>query len=79
MRFEVTLPSLGEDANDQAELALWCAKEGDKVNEGDDLLEVTTDKAAFTMPSPKSGTIIEQRASEGTTITVGDVLCVMEV
>jgi 2-oxoglutarate dehydrogenase E2 component (dihydrolipoamide succinyltransferase) len=79
MQFEVKLPSLGEDANDEAEVALWSVKEGDAVKEGDDLVEVTTDKAAFTLPSPKTGTVVEQRCAEGAKLRVGDVLCVLEL
>ena len=79
MRFEVKLPSLGEDATDDAEVALWSVKAGASVTEGDDLVEVTTDKAAFTLPSPKTGTVVEQRVAEGGKVSVGDVLCVLDV
>ncbi len=79
MRVEVPLPSLGEDANDVAELALWCVNVGETVAEGDDLLEVTTDKAAFTLPSPKSGTLIERLVEEGATLRAGDIVCAMDV
>lgn len=79
MRVDVPLPSLGEDANDVAEVALWCVNEGDRVEEGADLLEVTTDKAAFTLPAPKSGTLVERRVAEGAEVRAGDIVCVIEV
>ena len=79
MRYEVTLPSLGEDAIDEAEVCVWVVKAGDPVHEGDDLVEVTTDKAAFCLPSPKSGTVAEHCVAEGDKVGVGAILCVLEV
>lgn len=79
MKLEVTLPSLGDDANDKAEVALWCVNVGEAVAEGADLLEVTTDKAAFTLPSPRAGALVEIRKREGETVAAGDIVCVLEV
>ncbi len=79
MRYEVKLPSLGEDASDEATVAYWLVEEGDRVKEGEDLVEMTTDKAAFSVPCPKSGTVSEKLVEEGDEVCVGDVLCVLEV
>lgn len=79
MRFEVKLPSLGEDADDEAFLSFWLAAEGEEVRKGDDLAELTTDKAAFTLPSPKKGVVVEHVAEEDETVRAGDVMCIMEV
>jgi 2-oxoglutarate dehydrogenase E2 component (dihydrolipoamide succinyltransferase) len=78
MRYEVTLPSMGDDAN-TAIVSLWLADEGDIVNENDDLVEMTTDKAAFTVPSPKTGTLAEKLVEEDDEVAVGDVLCILEI
>jgi len=75
---DVVLPSMGEDAEEIATVAFWMAEVGDTVAEGDDLLELTTDKAAFTLPSPHSGVLLEQMVAEGNEVSVGDVLGVME-
>lgn len=78
MSYEVKLPDLGEDAGEEATVAYWLYEEGDYVKEGDDLVELTTDKAAFTVPSPRDGKIAEIVVQEGDDVVVGDVLCIIE-
>ena len=80
MQFEVTLPSFGdEDEEDEATVAYWLANEGDTLEEGDDLIELTTDKAAFTVPCPKAGVLGEKLVDEGQEVCAGDVLCILEI
>ncbi|MFO7976835.1 MAG: lipoyl domain-containing protein [Candidatus Hydrogenedentota bacterium] len=78
MAYEVTLPPLGEDASDTATVSQWLVAEGTAVQKGDDLVEMTTDKAAFNVPSPAAGTLTEIRAHENDEVSVGNVLCVIE-
>jgi pyruvate dehydrogenase E2 component (dihydrolipoamide acetyltransferase) len=78
MRYEVTLPSMGDDA-ETAIVSLWLTDEGDIVNENDDLVEMTTDKASFTVPSPKTGTLLEKVVEEDDEVHVGDVLCILDL
>jgi len=75
---DVTLPDLGEETVDTVVLAIWHAEVGDEISEGADLAEVTTDKAAFTLPAPSGGRVIERLANEGDEIAVGSVICVLE-
>jgi pyruvate/2-oxoglutarate dehydrogenase complex dihydrolipoamide acyltransferase (E2) component len=79
MRYEVKLPDLGEDAASEATVSYWLVEEGDEVSESDDLVEMTTDKAAFSVPSPKSGILLEKLVEEGEDVSVGDVICVLEI
>lgn len=80
MRMEVHLPSLGDDddAVSGGTISAWLISDG-PVSEGDDLLELTTDKAAFVLPAPCSGTLIERRVEAGDDVKVGDVICIFEV
>lgn len=80
MRVEVSLPSLGDeqDAATQATVSFWLAETGACVDAGDDLVEVTTDKAAFVVPSPVSGRVVEYYAAPGNIVPVGGRLCAME-
>ncbi len=78
MTYEVTLPFLGEDASDTATISQWLVAEGATVEEGDDLVEMTTDKAAFNVPSPAAGIVAELCVREGENVTAGDVLCILE-
>ncbi len=75
---EVHLPDLGEDAGDSAKVTFWYKSVGDEVKEGEDLVEMMTDKATFNVPSPASGRLTEIRAAEDDTAEVGDILGVLE-
>ncbi|MCX5707453.1 MAG: hypothetical protein NTY14_00490 [Candidatus Omnitrophica bacterium] len=74
---KVVLPELGQGI-DKAGVSFWFFKEGDQVKEKDDLVELTTDKAAFNLPSPCSGTITQIFFHEGDQVNVGEMLCVIE-
>jgi pyruvate dehydrogenase E2 component (dihydrolipoamide acetyltransferase) len=76
--FKVRLPDLGEDAGDEATVSYWHYEEGDEVGEHDDLVEMTTDKATFNVPCPRSGILTEIVADEGDTVKVGEVLAILE-
>ncbi len=79
MQIEITLPDLGEDGVQAVTVSGWLAQLGQSLGEGDDLLELTTDKAAFTLPCPRPGTLSRTLVNEGDQIRVGDSLCVIEV
>ena len=74
---KVALPELGEGI-DKATVSYWFYKEGEKVSEKDDLVELTTDKATFNLPSPCSGIVSEIFYREGDTVNVGEVLGVID-
>jgi len=74
---KVGLPELGEGI-EKATVSYWYFKEGEKVNEKDDLVELTTDKATFNLPSPCSGTLSEIFFREGDTVNVGEVLAIID-
>ncbi len=76
--YEMKLPSMGEDSPEEAVVSYWLAEEGDEINEGEDLIEMTTDKAAFSLPSPVTGTLVEKLVEEGDEVLVGSVLCMIE-
>jgi len=74
---KVALPELGEGIK-KATVSYWYFKEGEKVNEKDDLVELTTDKATFNLPSPSSGTLSQILFHEGDSVNVGEVLGIIE-
>lgn len=78
MHYEVKLPSLGQDGEDEATVSFWLVSEGDLIKKGDDLIELSTDKASFTLPSPKKGALVEKLVEEGDTVHTGDILCMLE-
>ena len=48
------------------------------MGEKDDLVELTTDKATFNLPSPCSGILSEIYFHEGDTVNVGEALALIE-
>ncbi len=74
---KVVLPELGEGIT-KATVSYWYYQVGEKVNEKDDLVELTTDKATFNLPSPGTGRISEVFFHEGDTVEVGTVLATIE-
>ncbi len=70
---EIKLPSLAEGV-DKASVSYWHKKIGDDVKQGEDLVELITDKATFNMPSPISGKLEEIIVQEGDEARVGQVI-----
>ena len=56
MAFQFILPDIGEGVV-EAEIQQWFVKPGDEVAEDQPLVEVMTDKATVTIPSPKRGRV----------------------
>jgi pyruvate dehydrogenase E2 component (dihydrolipoamide acetyltransferase) len=66
---ELTMPKLS-DSMEQGTILTWLKTDGEQVLEGEDLLEIETDKATVTHPAEASG-ILEIVAPEGTSLPVG--------
>jgi len=76
---DVPLPDLGKDAGDEARVSFWYVDVGETVGEGDDLVQMLTDKATFDVPSPVQGKLVEQLAGEEQAVKVGQALCRIQV
>ena len=74
---EFKLPELAEGIN-EAVVSFWHFKEGDSVKDGDEIVEMATDKAAFNVPCKFTGILKKITAKEGDTVKVGGVLAVIE-
>ncbi|MDP5033561.1 MAG: lipoyl domain-containing protein, partial [Solirubrobacteraceae bacterium] len=70
---QVTLPAMGESVNEGTVLE-WLKTEGDQVETGETLVEVSTDKVDAEIPSPVSGTLLKIHASAGETVEIGALL-----
>jgi len=70
---KVILPELGEGIS-KATISYWFVKDGERIKEKDDLVELTTDKATFNLPSPCTGVISEIMYNEGDSVEVGQIL-----
>lgn len=75
--FEFVLPDLGEGIH-EGEVLKWYVGVGETIAEDDPLVEIETDKAAVTIPSPRSGKLTAQNGSVGDTVNVGSVIAVID-
>ncbi len=73
---DVLMPRLS-DSMQEGTILTWLAANGDDVVEGQELVEVETDKATMTHISESSG-VLSIVIAEGTTVTVGDVIARVE-
>ena len=64
---------MGESVT-EGTISRWLKAVGDRVTEGESLVEVTTDKVDVEVPSPAAGTLESIVAQEGDTVTVGATL-----
>jgi pyruvate dehydrogenase E2 component (dihydrolipoamide acetyltransferase) len=72
------LPDLGEGIHEGEVLKVLVAV-GDRIKEGEPIMEVETDKAAVEIPSPYTGSIAAILVKAGDVVHVGDVLMTFEV
>ena len=76
MKENILVPSVGESVT-QGTLASWLKREGESVEEGDELFELETDKATVAVPAPASGVLhiqVEARAE----VEIGAVVGFLE-
>jgi 2-oxoglutarate dehydrogenase E2 component (dihydrolipoamide succinyltransferase) len=77
MTIEVRVPQLPESVAD-ATLVSWHKKPGDSVVRDENLVDLETDKVVLEVPAPAAGVLKEIRLGDGTTVTSGQVLAVIE-
>ena len=76
--YEFKLPDLGEGVM-EGEIVKWLVSDGDAVLEDQALVEVMTDKATVTVPSPRRGKVIQRHGVEGDIAKVHHALVTLEV
>jgi pyruvate dehydrogenase E2 component (dihydrolipoamide acetyltransferase) len=75
--FEFKLPDLGEGIA-EGEILKWFVEEGGEIGEDEPLVDIETDKAAVTIPSPRGGRINAHKGKVGDIVNVGDVVVVID-
>jgi pyruvate dehydrogenase E2 component (dihydrolipoamide acetyltransferase) len=79
MPIEIRMPELSADMV-EADLVSWLVEVGDRIEVGDLIAEIETDKATVELEADAAGVLTEIRVTAGTTeIEVGAVLAVLEV
>lgn len=77
MTIEVRVPQLPESVAD-ATLVSWHKKPGDAVARDENLVDLETDKVVLEVPAPAAGVLKEIKLGNGTTVTSGQLLAVIE-
>ena len=73
MAISVVMPAL-EMAQENGKLLAWRKKEGERVNKGEPLLEIETDKAVVEIEAPGDGILAGITADVGAVIPVGETI-----
>ncbi len=77
MLLDIKMPVLGE-TTDEAEILAWFKRVGDKIERGEALLEVQTDKITVEVPALESGIVNKIIAQVGETIAIGDIIAKLQ-
>lgn len=77
MTIEVRVPQLPESVAD-ATLVSWHKKPGDAVARDENLVDLETDKVVLEVPAPGAGILVEIKLGDGTTVTSGQLLAVID-
>jgi 2-oxoisovalerate dehydrogenase E2 component (dihydrolipoyl transacylase) len=67
------LPDIGEGVV-EGEIVAWHVEIGESINEDDQIVDIMTDKATVTIPSPTSGVVTELSGGVGDMVAVGSTL-----
>ncbi|MCZ7532503.1 MAG: 2-oxo acid dehydrogenase subunit E2 [Acidimicrobiia bacterium] len=76
MAVTITMPQLGETVTEGTILS-WIKQIGERVEEDEILVEISTDKVDTEVPSPASGILSEILVGAGETVSVGTALAVL--
>jgi len=76
MTVTIRMPQMGETVAEGTILE-WIKQIGEDVDEGEVLVEISTDKVDTEVPSPATGVLIEILVPAGTTVDVGTAIAVL--
>ncbi len=74
---EIKVPELAESIT-EGSIAQWVKKVGDRVEKGEFIVELETDKVNAEIISEEAGVLTQILAEEGDTVLVGQVIAVVE-
>ena len=72
----ITMPKLGLTMT-SGSVAKWHKKEGDRVEKGEVILEVSTEKITYKVEAPESGVLRKILTQPGTKVPIGTPLCII--
>jgi pyruvate/2-oxoglutarate dehydrogenase complex dihydrolipoamide acyltransferase (E2) component len=79
MKKSVVIPRLGSsDESEEVTILRWLKEPGARVQKGDSLLEVETDKVNVEIEAPEDGMLAELKAQVGETVKFGSVVAIID-
>lgn len=76
MTQEICMPKFGMSMT-EGEIGKWLIKEGDKVNKGDEIVEIIENKATVSVQAMVSGTLEKILVNEGEIVAVGEAIAIV--
>src|ERR1700750_2160423 len=73
----IVVPELGESVV-EARVARWLKKEGDRVELGEPVVELETEKIDLEVNADRSGVIASIKRQEGEDVKIGELLAVLD-
>lgn len=77
MQIEIKVPQLSESVS-EATLLNWHKQPGEAVAEGQNLIDIETDKVVLELPAPQAGVLTEIRKADGDKVVSGEVIAVLD-
>jgi len=79
MQVKIIIPRLGSsDESNQVKILRWLKRKGERVEKGEPLLEVETDKVNVEIESPEAGVVSEIYAEAGATASFNSVVALLQ-
>ncbi len=77
MNIEINVPQLSESVT-EATLLTWHKQVGEAVSEGENLIDIETDKVVLELPAPKSGVLAKINKNDGDKVVAGEVIALLD-
>jgi len=78
MQIEIKVPQLSESVS-EATLLSWHKQEGEAVAEGENLIDIETDKVVLELPAIKAGVLTKILKQNGEKVTSNEVIAILEI
>ncbi len=77
MQIEIKVPQLSESVT-EATLLTWHKKTGEAVQEGENLIDIETDKVVLELPAPKSGVLVKIIKQGGEKVGSNELIALLD-
>ncbi|MDO9189614.1 MAG: biotin/lipoyl-containing protein, partial [Sulfurimicrobium sp.] len=77
MMIEIKVPALSESVS-EGTLLSWHKQEGEAVAQGENLIDLETDKVVLELPAPQSGVLSKIVKQNGEVVRPGEVLALID-